>query len=395
MNHLTTTPFGRRSVTVADRAARLGTARALPSSAPDKWAILKDLSTARRAYGLSDRTIAVLAALVSFHPARTLEADGPLVVHPSNATLATRAHGMPESTLRRHISALVQAGLILRHDSPNGKRYVRRNASGGVDTAFGFDLTPLAHRAAEIGAAADTARRNTERLKQMRETATLTLRDATKLLDLALAQGAPLDETAKLRLNDLGKRLRRKMENDALDRLLAEASAFLAAIEDVLQTVETASLSAEGARNERHIQDSEPKNLESETTTRPSLTNQKRLPLSTVLDTCPSLEIFSTDPIRTWPDLVRAADAIHPMLGISGETWRHATQRMGPAIASTTLACILESTDRIRDPGAYLRSLAKKAEKGRFSPVPMIAALNARSAAVRPTNESRCSTIAA
>ena len=66
---------------------------------------------------------------------------------PRHATLSDRAHGMPESTLRRHLAALVRAGIILRHDSPNGKRYARRGEGGEITDAYGFDLTPLVARA--------------------------------------------------------------------------------------------------------------------------------------------------------------------------------------------------------------------------------------------------------
>ena len=56
---------------------------------------------------------------------------------------------MSEPTLRRHLAALVEAGLIIRRDSPNGKRYARR-VDEEVAQAFGFDLAPLVARAAEF-----------------------------------------------------------------------------------------------------------------------------------------------------------------------------------------------------------------------------------------------------
>ena len=45
---------------------------------------------------------------------------------PSNNKLRSRAYGMSEPTLRRHLASLVKAGLLIRRDSPNGKRYARR-----------------------------------------------------------------------------------------------------------------------------------------------------------------------------------------------------------------------------------------------------------------------------
>jgi replication initiation protein RepC len=117
------------------------------------------------------------------------------VVIPSNRALSQRAHGMAESTLRRHLAALSAAGLILRHDSPNGKRYAARGRDGAVLRAFGFDLRPLLVRAEEIGAAARAAEEARDRLRQLREKVVLRVRDAGKLLDYGRAAGLDLDWT--------------------------------------------------------------------------------------------------------------------------------------------------------------------------------------------------------
>jgi replication initiation protein RepC len=53
---------------------------------------------------------------------------------------------------------LVAADLILRRDSPNGKRYCHRDDSGELSTAFGFDLAPLALSAASIFEACDAVK---------------------------------------------------------------------------------------------------------------------------------------------------------------------------------------------------------------------------------------------
>ncbi len=59
-------------------------------------------------------------------------------------------HSMAPATPRRHLASLVEAGLIIRRDSPNGKRFARRGQGGEIESAFGFDLTPLIARLAEI-----------------------------------------------------------------------------------------------------------------------------------------------------------------------------------------------------------------------------------------------------
>ena len=85
---------------------------------------------------------------------------------------------MPVSTLRRHLAVLVDAGLIVRLDSPNGKRYARKGTGGDIELAFGFDLSPLEefeNLSAEIEAEARA-------LKLARERITLCRRDIAKMI---------------------------------------------------------------------------------------------------------------------------------------------------------------------------------------------------------------------
>ena len=116
-----TTPFGRRSVTLALVKGQLETAERKPDAAVDKWKVFRDVCEAKDKFGLQDRALAVLHALLSFYPESDLSGERGLVVFPSNAQLALRAHGIAGTTLRRHLAALVDAGLVQRRDSPNGK----------------------------------------------------------------------------------------------------------------------------------------------------------------------------------------------------------------------------------------------------------------------------------
>ena len=140
MGYIPTTPF-RRAIRVAEAKYEARQSGATPPAISDKWKILKELAVARQAYGLSDRDISVLQALLSFHRATQLDLQGDLVVFPSNRSICDRLNGMPNSTMRRHIARLVGTGIIARRDSPNGKRYARR--VGGERIAYGFDLRPL------------------------------------------------------------------------------------------------------------------------------------------------------------------------------------------------------------------------------------------------------------
>lgn len=102
-----------------------------------KWQVFRLICEAKATLEVSDRALAVLNALLAFHPDTVLVSGaGDLVVFPSNKALMLRAHGIAASTLRRHLAVLVECGLILRRDSPNGKRFARRGAAGEVEQAF-------------------------------------------------------------------------------------------------------------------------------------------------------------------------------------------------------------------------------------------------------------------
>jgi len=163
-----TTPFGRRPLSLAMVASQAATENfaAKPGAsetAVHKWRLFRALTEAKEPLGVSDRALSVLHALLSFHQETALtlpagdsksaetDSSGPgIVVFPSNKELSIRAHGMAPATLRRHLACLVDAGLIIRRDSPNGKRFARRGQGGAIEDAFGFDLTPLVARAEEI-----------------------------------------------------------------------------------------------------------------------------------------------------------------------------------------------------------------------------------------------------
>ncbi len=143
--HNPTTPFGRRPLKLAHVASQAAAKVRPPEKFAHKWNVFRAICAARARLAVSERALAVLDALLTFHP-ETVLAGEDLVVFPSNRQLSLRAHGMAPATLRRHLAVLVDAGLIVRRDSPNGKRYARKDGAGEIEIAFGFDLSPLVAR---------------------------------------------------------------------------------------------------------------------------------------------------------------------------------------------------------------------------------------------------------
>src|SRR5262245_21984882 len=110
---IATTPFGRRPMSLAMLAAQSG-AREIPQGrAVDKWQVYRNICEGKSMVGVGDRALAVLNALLSFYPDTELSEENGLVVFPSNVQLSLRAHGMAGATLRRHLAALVDCGLII------------------------------------------------------------------------------------------------------------------------------------------------------------------------------------------------------------------------------------------------------------------------------------------
>ncbi|RWC93404.1 MAG: replication initiation protein RepC, partial [Mesorhizobium sp.] len=93
---IATTPFGRRPMSLAMLAAQNDSKEIAEGKAVDKWQAYRDLCEGKAVVGIGDRSLAVLAALLSFYPDTELSEENGLVVFPSNKQLVLRSHGMSE-----------------------------------------------------------------------------------------------------------------------------------------------------------------------------------------------------------------------------------------------------------------------------------------------------------
>ena len=86
-----TTPFGRRPMTLGQISRQMAVRAVKPDSSVHKWHVFQDVREARELLGATDRSLAILNALLSFHPETTLRGEAELIVWPSNVQLAARA----------------------------------------------------------------------------------------------------------------------------------------------------------------------------------------------------------------------------------------------------------------------------------------------------------------
>jgi replication initiation protein RepC len=386
-----TTPFGRRPMTLALVKSQMRTSHIEKGKSADKWKVYRDACDARSLLGLRDRALAVLNALLTFYPDGTLSDGGNLIVFPSNAQLTARANGIAGTTLRENLAHLVEAGLIQRCDSPNGKRYARKTADGSIETAYGFSLSPLLARSEELALMAQEVAAAQRALKIVKERITIARRDVRKLISAAVEDGVPGDwGRAEGVYVALMARLRTAKSVEDFTAMLDELELLR---EEVVNRLEIQINSPESDTNDvdirLHIQNSNTEfTIELEPSSRneqgakPSLDIERKagpikaFPLGMVLRACPEISMYGPGGgIESWRDLMVAAVVVRSMLGVSASAYQDACEVMGPENAAATMAAILERTGHITSAGGYLRDLTGRARRGEFSLGPVLMAL--------------------
>jgi replication initiation protein RepC len=388
-------PISRAHLRVVERPEA-----SVPGKPVNKWELLRELSKAQAAFGVSERDLTVLQGLLSFFPDDALGGNTEMVVFPSNKAICERLNGMPCSTMRRHIARLVDAGLLMRRDSPNGKRYVRKHGEERV--AFGFDLSPLYCQSEEVARAAEAVREAEDRVRRLREVVSLMRRDLAALAEFGeeVQPGLCLWDQFRDKAVLTARALRRKLTLEELSAFRADLEALLDHARNVIDGPETEEMNTNGVNIERHHHNSNEESIDLEPalekggaavgapdveTDAPSADVEEadtrrvpKIPLHLVIAGCPSLKTFYQGDIRHWHQLFNAACHVRPAMGISASAWEEAQRFMGPEQASIVVVAMLERFADIRSPGGYLRALTSKAAAGEFSCGPMVMALMSR-----------------
>lgn len=366
--------------------------------------------------GLKAGDMLLLDTLGAFTQVQDWEEGQRPIVWASNAYLMEQT-GFSLSALKRHARRLAEIGVISFKDSPNGKRWGRRDADGRIVEAYGFDLSPLSARVEEfeeLQAELQAERELCQRLKRQITVARRMIRARIDAASHAALRG-PWAHLSGL-FEDLLDRLpRRNTASETLERLLAwfrelqerVEAAYLTAVraeEGVENTPETIGQVSEKTQemdpreviSEPHILITTQLNPvtcnRSETEQAAGVvpnappedpvdreledwvaeTRKKRgaaLDLPTVMQACPEFASWARNMggyLKDWGDLHRVAGQLRPMIGVSEHAWNLAQDRLGPQIATAALVLTFDKhcAGEVASPGGYLRGIVQKAGAG-------------------------------
>jgi replication initiation protein RepC len=307
------------------------------------------------------------------------------IVWPSNALLADRL-GISVRHVRRLLGRLIESGIIVPVDSPEGRRWGRRDSSGRIVEAYGFDLSPLADRYEELAAVADRSEAERKARAGLRRRLTIARKAMQQLAETALehglrdrdwdawrAEGRSIATTAAAEAGPLDG-----VEAAAvnLENRRAEAEAVLIeAMHGEESSAGDADVRPYTTTKQPRADESATRNTDSQESSGggrgvcpgPTSVAPVKTPSATprlVLGVSPPLqeEVFTAAP--TWADVVDAADRIRQRLGISRAAWVEACQTLGRYQAATAVAVIAAKGESIRSPGGYLRGMIGRAQTG-------------------------------
>jgi replication initiation protein RepC len=343
------------------------------ASPDNRWTTLNAVQSAMESLGLRDRDITVLRGLLTFIlPNKWTEK---LMVYASNASLQARCDGIDERTLRRRLAHLCEVGLIVRHQSPNRKRYVVRGMQGEPVLSYGFDLSPLRDNLNRIQAIGEEQRASVLRVKMLKAV----LRD--RLHKLAEASFRP--ETDDLNVEALKKMLRRKTDVATLESAIKAVECCLPTkLEAIEFSQQSTDLSDNLGQTDRHIQSSNKECIEE---TSPAYKTVKAevyidvadLTLAECIEAARSAMEFAQEPPRTWADVTKLASQLAPAIGVQAGQLLRTRETLGERGASLAILGLVEAFARIKEPCRYLNALVTKASQSGLNVARMFRSLTA------------------
>ncbi|MDO6732054.1 plasmid replication protein RepC [Marinovum sp. 2_MG-2023] len=369
--------------------------------------------------GLKPGDMLLLDTLAAFTQTQDWEEGRRPIVWASNAYLMEQT-GFSLSALKRHARRLAEIGVICFKDSPNGKRWGRRNADGIIVEAYGFDLSPLSARVEEFEQLQAELRAERELCQQLKRRITIARRMIRTRIETAVtgALSGPWAQLNQLFEGLLAQLPKRKIASDHLAKILHRFTDLQAQVEaaylgatTVIEAEENTerTLGTTSGQLSKNPQEMAPKRVISgphiQTTNQPksvignrleninhasidvytipekqaaseecvSLGQTQKTPkamdLATILQACPEFASWARNIggfLRDWTDYNRVASQLAPMIGVSERVWNLAKDRLGPQLATTAFALVFEkhNAGEVTSPSGYLRGIVRKAGVG-------------------------------
>lgn len=352
----------------ASLGAQTGNLLSADNERPQRHIIIDTLRQAAPLIGLKASVIATLDAMLSCLPPNRQHNT----VFASNATLTFRRNGISDRTIRRHAAILQELGFLVRCDSANRKRFSRQNSTTGTALRFGFDLTPLFNRFREV---AELAAKSMQELEQI---AYLKAKIRSIANDILRSDPENHDATLAIRA------LRRKMTlNECQDLLnsFPDVAVIAEQFSDPCKP-ENNKMTGNDGQNVRHHHKSN-KELIDKKTHRHSEPDKIRrqsvqLSVSEILFACPEATQFSADEVKTMADVVSNARMLAPMLGIDRANYQKAQETIGIEGTALTIWAIMQFHEKIKQVGAYFRSITSGKNSKDYVPEQLIRRLASR-----------------
>jgi replication initiation protein RepC len=387
-------PTGFRRMTPgllkADRTAE--SFAGLPQGVTTPGQLLAALKAAAPRLGIAPRLVHAVDWLFRFTQPQDWERGGRPVVWPS-ASMQQEALGLSPTQVKEINRRLIELGLVTMKDSPNGKRYGRRDLKGCITEAYGFDLAPIAARHAEFVRLAEEGRAERAAMGRLRRRATIARKAIVQILETAGEYGHKGEEwqTLARETEALVRALRGLERVDEMEigvkSLERRQTAARERLEMLLGVVQT---DPKGPENRPHQYNYKPSLDPQEDTViaaeecsgaggegvsqyptpvppkRPEKGMVHGIAPEELVKLAPKLKPWLRHPNPTWPDIIDAADWLRHDLGVSKSLWGDACLAMGRDLAAVALAIVsTKEPEHFRtSPGGYFHGMVDKAKAG-------------------------------
>jgi replication initiation protein RepC len=366
----------------------------LPDGVTVPGQLLAAFKAAAPRLGLASRVVHAIDWLFRFTQTQDWERGARPIVWPS-ARLQQETLGISETQAKRLNRYLIELGLITMKDSPNGKRYGRRDALGRIVEAYGFDLSPLAARYHEFVQLAEEGRAEREAMGRLRQRATIARKGIVQILETVRDHDLAGEEwsTREADVRAIVQELKRAGCPDdmeagvvSLERQQHEARSRLEAL---LRDVKKTPSQSENAPHQYNYKPTP--YLKQDTVITPNTRSEPRkaaLPLSPtseapkhsgkdmvhgihpdeLLQLAPRLKPYLCHPNPTWLEIIDAADWLRHDLDVSKPLWGDACLTMGRNLAAVALAIVsTKDPGHFRTtPGGYFHGMVQKAKAGKL-----------------------------